>query len=74
MPELPRSSQANGSITTHYSEAELGQLIGEAKQNYATDTWGQRSPLLRRKSTMKKVPTKVTRMKKANAANIGLSH
>jgi len=46
--EGPAGSQ-NGSITSHYSAAELGKLIDEANKISATDSRGPALTILRRK-------------------------
>ena len=40
----------NGSITSHYSAAELGKLIDEANKISATDSRGPALTILRRKA------------------------
>jgi len=40
----------NGSITSHYSAAELGKLIDEANKISATDSWWLALEILRRKA------------------------
>ncbi|PKM24459.1 MAG: integrase [Gammaproteobacteria bacterium HGW-Gammaproteobacteria-13] len=40
----------NGSITSHYSGAELGKLIDEANKISATDSRGPALTILRRKA------------------------
>jgi len=40
----------NGSITSHYSAAELGKLIDEANKISATDSRGPVLTILRRKA------------------------
>ena len=62
----------NGSITSHYSTAELGQLIEAANKAPSTDSRGPALTILRRKTGCP--PTKVPKHEKAQLAKVGLSH
>lgn len=53
----------NGSITSHYSAAELGKLIDEANKISATDSRGPALTILRRK-VGRKVPQKSLKRKR----------
>ncbi|CEG52384.1 hypothetical protein PXNS11_240029 [Stutzerimonas xanthomarina] len=50
MNDLVLLGHKNGSITSHYSAAELGKLIDEANQISATDSRGAALTILRRKA------------------------
>ncbi len=64
----------NGSITSRYSAAELDQLIEALHKVTATDSRGPALTTLQKEGMKNASHAKVTRMKKANGANIGLSH
>jgi hypothetical protein len=46
----PTLGHKNGSITSHYSAAELGKLIDQANKISATDSRGPALTILRRKA------------------------
>jgi len=62
----------NGSVTSHYSTAELEQLIMEANKVSAIDSRGPALTILRRKTGCP--PAKVPTHEKAQLARVGLSH